>query len=111
MDFLSPQRALLLSYAIMPDHFHMLVQPQPGWSLSQIVQTVKGYSSRVINDRAGQRGRLWQRSFYDRVIRDNAQLLQCIDYIHLNPVKARHVSEPEWYRWSSAFPDAVTDRY
>jgi putative transposase len=33
-------------------------------------------------------GTLWQREYYDHVIRDQAELARAVEYIHNNPVKA-----------------------
>ncbi len=44
-------------------------------------------------------GPLWQRGFHIRMP-DN--VLETLRYIHLNPVRAGFVEEPERYLWSSA---------
>lgn len=43
---------------------------------------------------------LWQRSFNDRVIRNEAEFRQTVDYIMLNPVRRGYVSKPEFYPFS-----------
>jgi REP element-mobilizing transposase RayT len=73
------------------------------------MQSIKGFSSRTINQRLGQRGRLWQPSFYDRVIRNDDHLREVVEYVHANPVSAGLVSEPEEYPFCSAHKDAETD--
>ena len=102
LQFQRVERAYLLAYAIMPDHFHAVIAPKNPWAISQVVQSVKGYAARVINVRNGARGPLWQRSFYDRMIRDERQLFQTIEYVHMNPVVAGLVHAPEAYAFSSA---------
>ncbi len=49
-------------------------------------------------------GPVWHREYWDRFIRDRTHLLQVIEYIHLNPVKAGLVSTPQSWPWSSAYP-------
>ena len=44
---------------------------------------------------------LWQRGFWDHVIRDEQDLTSHFHYIHYNPVKHGHVSKPEDYMHSS----------
>ncbi len=73
------------------------------------MQTVKGYTARLINQRRGTRGPLWQRSFYDRVIRDDRQLVEAINYVHQNPVAAGLADTPEAYPFSSAGKDHLVD--
>lgn len=102
LQFQRRERAFLLAYAVMPDHFHALFAPKPAWNISQVVQSVKGWTARLINARNEVRGPLWQRSFYDRMIRSERELFETIDYIHLNPVVAGLVGDPEAYVFSSA---------
>jgi putative transposase len=45
--------------------------------------------------------RLWQRGFWDHVIRDERDLARHFDYIHYNPVKHGYVTQPEAYTDSS----------
>jgi len=109
LQFLRRERAYLLAYAIMPDHLHAVFVPKNGYTISQVMQTVKGYTSRAINARNKERGPLWQVSFYDRVIRDEAHLLDTLEYIQRNPVAAGLADTPEGYLFSSAHPEAQTD--
>ncbi|OGO51990.1 MAG: hypothetical protein A2148_04085 [Chloroflexi bacterium RBG_16_68_14] len=51
---------------------------------------------------------MWQRGFYDRMIRDERQLEEAIRYIDENPVSAGLAKTPEEYPFSSAGrPDSV----
>jgi REP element-mobilizing transposase RayT len=54
----------------MPDHFHWLFQLKEDASLSRCVNNVKSRFSRLINEALGMSGRLWQKGFYDRAIRN-----------------------------------------
>jgi len=44
---------------------------------------------------------LWQRRFWDHIIRDEDDLKMHVDYIHYNPVKHGLVARPEDYPYSS----------
>ena len=107
--FIRQERAFILAYAIMPDHFHALIVPRGDFSLSQLMQSVKGFVAREINAATDERGPLWQRGFYDRGIRNDEQLLATIEYIHENPVKEGLANTAKEYRFSSAWPSAKTD--
>jgi putative transposase len=109
IDFQRTERAMVLAFVVMPDHFHLLVVPRLPWTISRIMQSIKGYTSRELNEAAGMRGRLWQPSFYDKVIRSESQLWACIEYIHENPVKAGLSCEAEGYPYSSAYARRETD--
>ncbi len=109
LQFLRRDSAYLLGYAILPDHLHAVLVPRDRQTISKLMQSIKGYSARVVNARQGWRGTLWQASFYDRVIRDEPQLVGTLEYLHRNPVVAGLVEAPETYPFSSAHPEAETD--
>ncbi len=102
-------RALVLAFALMPDHLHALVEPRSGEKLSAIMQSIKGYNSRAINRQGGTKGQLWQQGFYDRMIRGERHLFEVIDYVEENPVKAGLCDEASGYRYSSAGRSDLTD--
>lgn len=45
--------------------------------------------------------KVWQRNYWDRYIRNEEHLYDVIDYIHNNPVKAKLISSPELWAFSS----------
>jgi len=47
--------------------------------------------------------------YYDRVIRDEVDLVKHLDYISYNPVKRGLVERAEDYIWSSAHPSFEND--
>jgi REP element-mobilizing transposase RayT len=100
---------LVLAYAVMPDHLHLLLAPQGNVTLVDTMKHVKSFSARRINERVGERGSIWQQSYYDRVIRNETQLYAAIEYIHRNPVEDGLVHRPEDYVFSSAHPGAEVD--
>ena len=73
----------LIKYAIMPNHVHLLLllEPQATTSVPTIIRSVK----RLVTKELGQP--IWQDSFYDVVIRNDA-MFQCEwNYIDGNPDK------------------------
>lgn len=89
---------------IMPNHVHGIAQPLtlPDGSainLSEIVRSVKTFSARTINAKRGVQGALWQDERYDRIIRDETELLQKWQYLRQNPVEKGLASSPEQYPW------------
>jgi REP element-mobilizing transposase RayT len=109
LQFIRRQRAYLLAYALMPDHLHLLVVPRAPFSLSSVMQTIKGYSSRRLNQMRGTGRAIWQQSYYDRIIRDEVQLVTTAEYIEHNPVAAGVVENAGDYTWCSAHPTATVD--
>ncbi|MCB9009931.1 MAG: transposase [Ardenticatenaceae bacterium] len=91
------------AYAFMPDHFHLLICLLALTNISNLLQSIKRNFTR--NYKAlygiGAPLRLWQRSFYDHVIRDERDYLNHLHYIHYNPVKHGYVTRPEDYPHTS----------
>ena len=56
-------------------------------------------------------GRIWQNRFWDRIIRDEADLRSHIDYIHYNPVRHKLVKSPFDWQNSSIHWDRYKDVY
>ena len=83
-----------LAACLMPDHAHWLVSGETGWP--DDVRRLKSHTTQVAW-RAGHRGRLWQRSYWDRVARSREDLLAVCEYLVTNPVRAGLVSSVEEY--------------
>jgi putative transposase len=95
------------AYCLMPDHLHLLLTPvKTGRSVSQYVQTFKSLSTRVFWKSLG-KGKLWQRGFYDHIVRKEESLVEIIKYILANPVRKGLSQTPNEYPYSGT-PDEIT---
>lgn len=91
---------------ILPDHLHMIwTLPREDHDFSSRWRLIKSGFSRKINKtfvaHASRRSKgerdIWQRRFYDHLIRDENDFANHVNYIHFNPVKHRHVQRPiDW---------------
>lgn len=81
------EQALLLSWVLMPDHFHGLVQLRGSGTLSSCVQRVKSRSALACG-RAGAPRPVWARAFHDHAARKDDDLKGLARYIVANPVRA-----------------------
>ena len=85
------------AFVVMPNHMHGIIiladQPERRHAIPEIVRGFKTFSARRINERAGKRGVLWQRGYYEHVIRNEKALDRVRAYIANNP--ARWVDDPE----------------
>jgi REP element-mobilizing transposase RayT len=81
-------------FVIMPDHLHFIIwikrQGEPRTNLPEIIRVYKSITVvawlqylRETNTRA--EGRIWQRGYYDRIIRDKQELDNTRRYIENNP--------------------------
>ena len=83
------QRLALISSVIMPNHVHALFVQNQEHRLEDLVRSWKTFTARSINQLLGQSGKLWHRSYFDRLVRDEQHLENCVRYIRCNPKKAR----------------------
>jgi REP element-mobilizing transposase RayT len=100
---------LLLAYALMPDHAHLVVVPAEGFTIAQTMRAIKGAIARVVNEHLGRAGALWQSGFLDKNPRDLRALNEFIRYVHDNPVAARLVRDSTDYPYSSASGECDED--
>jgi putative transposase len=91
----------------MPDHFHLLLTPT--LTLERALQLIKGGFSFRAKKELGFGGEIWEKSFYDRRVRDWQEYCAFREYIHSNPVKKGLAGTAEEYPYSSAKPSLVLD--
>lgn len=94
----------LYTAVIMPNHAHLILQPlekflNSFFSLSEILHSIKSYSSNKINKILKRSGTLWLDENFDRIVRDEEELVEKINYIINNPLKSGLVSNQEDYKW------------
>ena len=88
VEFFEGKRTILVSIVVMPNHVHTLFVLHASWTLEQILHSWKRQSSLEINRLQGRTGNLWQRDYFDRMIRDHEHFANCVRYIRRNPAKA-----------------------
>ncbi|PZM80445.1 MAG: transposase [Candidatus Melainabacteria bacterium] len=92
----------LHAWVVMPNHVHVLLTPNNGVLLSQIVHSWKSYTSKKANEILNRTGDFWRRDYFDRLIRDERHYVKTVEYIHNNPVKAALCLTPGDWKFSSA---------
>jgi putative transposase len=98
LHYRKQKKYLLHDFVIMPDHFHALITPSDEISLERAVQFIKGgFSFRLKSSQL-----VWQASFKNHRVRDTEDFTSHREYIWSNPVRARLVTKPEEYPYSSA---------
>ena len=89
-------------YVVMPDHIHLLVfinadqngRPMVAPTVSRLVQQLKGYVTKRIGSS------IWQKLFFDHVIRNRQDYENHVKYIYENPIR--------WYFEKRDFADSNT---
>ena len=90
----------LYAIVVMPDHVHFIIKPVEGYSPSRIMKGIKGVSAKLINTRRGAIGSVWLDESYDRIIRNEKEFLEKVNYMYLNPMKSGLVKDgEEYYGW------------
>ena len=94
-------------YVVMPDHVHFFCwRAAETHSLSEFVGLWKSWTT----TRAWQQeheGRLWQREFFDRLMRDEGSYAEKQEYVRQNPVRAGLCDDPEeWAHQGDMTPGA-----
>ena len=76
----------LVAFSIMPNHVHMLFRQIE--EIGQTVKRLKGASSIAINKILNRSGTLWEKSYFDKAIRNEEHFETVYNYIENNAVKA-----------------------
>jgi putative transposase len=91
-------RLRVYGYVVMPEHVHLLLsEPQRGVLADALKSLKQGVSRRLIGDAE----HFWQKRYYDFNVRDYAQFVEKLRYIHRNPVKRGLCERPEDWESSS----------
>ena len=100
----------MIAAVVLPDHLHCVWQLPIGdadnasrWSaikaaFSRSLPTGEWRSAR--RAAKGERG-IWQRRYWEHLVRDDRDLVTHVDYVHFNPVKHRHVARVEDWPYST----------
>jgi len=107
-DLLGKWPCKLIAFVIMPDHFHLIVNPRDG-NIRGFAGALKSLTAKKIVEitedkriqRADSTHQVWQESFKAVPLWSGWMIWQKINYIHANPVKARLVNSAKDYQWSS----------
>lgn len=98
-DILKNRSIELISFILMPNHFHLILCELQEQGLSQYMQRVLNAYTKYFNTKYGRSGHLFQGPFQIVHIKDNNQLLYLSTYIHRN---SREL--PKWKNKEYLFP-------
>lgn len=102
------QRFSLIAYCLMPDHIHLLAAgTHEGSDFKQFTRIFKQQSAFHWKRSTGRI--LWQRSYFDRVLRRDEDTMAVARYIIENPVRAGLVARPGEYSYAGSMTVSVRD--
>lgn len=91
---------LLLSYCLMPNHIHLQLKTFE-IEIWRIMRSINWKYANYFNKRYDSVGHVFQGRYGSKIIENKFYNLIVNRYIHLNPVNAEIVQNPENYKWSS----------
>jgi len=98
--YLIPGVLDVVAYCLMPNHYHLLVRLRAD-DLSPAMQRLGLAYTKAVNKRYERAGALFQGPFQAVHVDRDEYLLHLSRYIHLNPVIAELVGQPEDWEFSS----------
>ena len=114
----------ILSYCLMPNHFHLILTIKPEGvvflenerlkelqQLSRAIGTVLSSYTQAVNKQQGNKGSLFAHKTKAKILNDakDDYALNCFMYVHQNPYLAKLVDKIEDWEFSS-FPDYIGNR-
>ena len=105
----------LVAIVLLPEHLHTIWTLPPGGNVDYPIRWKRikeeftrrflgagGNEAEPSDSRRRQCERgIWQRRYWEHTLRDEEDLKRCVDYIHWNPKKHRHVANIRDWPWSS----------
>ena len=104
----------VIGIVILKEHCHILLSAEDQKDIPQIIRAIKFNFSKNISEeyltnielspsakKRGEKG-IWQRRYYDHVIRNKEDLYKHLDYIHYNPTKHYNIAPKNW-KYSSFY--------
>jgi REP element-mobilizing transposase RayT len=90
----------VLAYCLMGNHYHLVVQTRQG-QLSRGMRYLNSNYSQYFNRQHGLVGHVFQGRYHAVLCQQNQYLMELSRYTVLNPVRARLVTHPGHWLWSS----------
>lgn len=103
----------LISYCIMNNHAHILIYTENIEEMSKYMKSVNLSYAKYYNRNENRVGIVFRNRYESEPILTSKHLLNCIGYIHNNPVKAKIVETVKEYKYSSyndyIYKDGIVD--
>ncbi|CCQ10438.1 Transposase and inactivated derivatives [Pseudoalteromonas luteoviolacea B = ATCC 29581] len=95
------------AFVLMSNHVHLLLTPTSKMGASKLMQSIGRYYVRYFNQTYGRTGTLWEGRYKSTLVDTDNYYFAVSRYIELNPVRAKMVSDPADYIWSSYQHNAI----
>jgi REP element-mobilizing transposase RayT len=88
VQYFDQKRYCLFAWSVMPNHVHVIARIFVDYTLGSVVHSWKSFTAKKANDLLGSQGAVWQREYYDHLIRNEIEFQRAIQYVADNPAKA-----------------------
>jgi len=104
---LSKYKFSIIAGVVLPDHVHLIIKPDILQEIPRIITSIKYYFSKRIDFKKENKTTseikrkekgIWQRRYYDHIIRDDEDLKRHLDYIHYPSAEQLIMSKCTFYR-------------
>ncbi|MEO0275570.1 MAG: transposase [candidate division WOR-3 bacterium] len=101
-NFLENEKLVeIISYCLMPTHIHLLLKQVAENGISIYMGRILNSYAKYFNTKYKRKGPLWESRFKSIEVETKEELYHLTRYIHLNPVTAYLVENPEDWNFSS----------
>ena len=73
---------------VMDTHIHILIKPDNGESISDIMKFIKQCFTQWLNYRFGIKGTAWEARFFSKIVEFTEDIVRTFIYIEQNPIRA-----------------------
>ena len=87
LEHFNGERYVLSAYCVMPNHVHVVLRPLTS-DLPAILHSWKSFTANKLNEVLGRTGEVWQREYYDHIVRNPESFAKIVKYVCENPAKA-----------------------
>jgi len=94
-------KIFIFAFCIMGNHAHILIKAETIRDISLFMKEINGEYAKYYNNTRTRVGYVFRGRFKSEVINDEKHLVNCMAYIHNNPVKAKLTNEAKEYKYSS----------
>lgn len=91
----------VFGYCLMPNHAHLVIEVDKAKKVSRVMSSLQRSYTGYFNNSYNRVGHLWQGRFKSKIVIKDRYLINAINYIEFNPVRAKLVNAPHEYTWSS----------
>jgi REP element-mobilizing transposase RayT len=88
------------AYCLMNNHYHLIIETPDG-NLSRGMRQLNGVYTQAFNRRHKRVGHIFQGRYKAILVQKESHLLEVSRYVVLNPVRAKTVTHPDQWQWSS----------